>query len=196
MILIFRTDRSGQTVQTQRSSLIRVFTVCYSICIFLAEYPKVWPLCLNFRLITAKFSGIRKFRSFTVLMQIKTETIDNKTPTVQSEPRYDKTCFGLCENKGADQLTCIVALQLISAFVLLHYKDSTIPLLPKNFKPLTIFCGCTAWFVSGSVGNPKDRFSHDMAHLRSEHQKSRSDRTYTQADLHQCFSHHYENTSM
>ena len=32
-----------------RSSLIRVFTVCYSIGIFLTKYPKVLPLCLNFR---------------------------------------------------------------------------------------------------------------------------------------------------
>ena len=47
MILSFRTDGSGLTVQ--RSSLIRVFTVCYSICIFLTKYAKVWPLCLNFR---------------------------------------------------------------------------------------------------------------------------------------------------
>ena len=35
MILIFWTDRSGQRMQTQRSSHIRVFTVCYSICVFL-----------------------------------------------------------------------------------------------------------------------------------------------------------------
>ena len=30
------------------------------------EYPKVWPLHLNFRWITAKFSGVQNFRSFTV----------------------------------------------------------------------------------------------------------------------------------
>ena len=30
----------------------------------------------------------------------------------------------------------------------------------RNFKPLAIFCGCTARFVSGLVGNPEDRFSH------------------------------------
>ena len=35
MILSFRTDRFGQTVQTQiRSSLIRVYTVCNFVCIF------------------------------------------------------------------------------------------------------------------------------------------------------------------
>ena len=50
MILSFRTDRSGQTVQTQiRLLLERVFTVCYSICIFLSKYPMICLLCLNFR---------------------------------------------------------------------------------------------------------------------------------------------------
>ena len=38
--------------------------ICYSICIFLKKYSKVWPLYLNFRCITGKFSGIRNFRSF------------------------------------------------------------------------------------------------------------------------------------
>ena len=57
MTLSFRTDRSGQTVQTQ----IRVFTICYSICIFWSKYSMtVWPLCLNFRKFTAKFSGVEK----------------------------------------------------------------------------------------------------------------------------------------
>ena len=29
--------------------LIRVFTVCYSICFFSKKYPNVWPLFLNFK---------------------------------------------------------------------------------------------------------------------------------------------------
>ena len=40
----FRTDRPGQTVQTQ-SSLIRVYTVCNSLCIFWTHFSKVKPLC-------------------------------------------------------------------------------------------------------------------------------------------------------
>ena len=35
----------------------------------------------------------------------------------------------------------------------------------RNFKPLAVLCGCTAWFVSDLVGNPEDRFSHNEAHL-------------------------------
>ena len=35
----------------------------------------------------------------------------------------------------------------------------------QNFKPLAIFCDCTARLVSDLVGNPDDRFSHNEAHL-------------------------------
>ena len=35
--------------------------------------------------------------------------------------------------------------------------------LIRNLKPLAIFCGCTARFVSGLVGNSEDRFSYDAA---------------------------------
>ena len=41
------------------------------------------------------------------------------------------------------------------------YKTSYI----RNFKPLAIFCGYTAWFVSDLVGNPDDRFSHNEAQV-------------------------------
>ena len=59
MTLSFWTDRSqwansedpDQTppIGSYRSSLIRVFTVRYSICIILIKYLKLWPLSLNFR---------------------------------------------------------------------------------------------------------------------------------------------------
>ena len=43
MILNFRTNRSEQTVFAN------------PFAFFFTKYPKVWPLCLNFRLITAKY---------------------------------------------------------------------------------------------------------------------------------------------
>ena len=47
-----------------------------------------------------------------------------------------------------------------------RYIDSTIPLLPKseNFKPLTIFCGCTARY-SGPGRKPHKKVSHDATHI-------------------------------
>ena len=54
-----------------------------------------------------------------------------------------KPAFCKCENKDADQLRG-----------------------NRNFKPLAIFRGCTARFVSDLVGNPEDRFSHNEAHIK------------------------------
>ena len=76
-----------------------------------------------------------------------------------------KSYFCICENKDADQLrnNCTADLRLC-----FRYVDSTIPLLPKSeidFKPLTIFCGCTARFVLDLFGNPEDRFYHNEAQM-------------------------------
>ena len=65
-ILSFRTDMPGQTVQTQKSSLIRVNTVCYSVCIVWTHYSMVEPRSSNFRMITTNVLGVRIFRKFTV----------------------------------------------------------------------------------------------------------------------------------
>ena len=75
-----------------------------------------------------------------------------------------KPVFCICENKDADQLRGNREADRRLCF---RYTDSTIPLLPKirNFKPLAIFCGCTALFVSDLVGNPEDRFSHNEAYI-------------------------------
>ena len=67
MILSFRTDRPGQTVQTQiRSSLFRVYTVCHSVCIIWTHYSMVEPHRSNFRVIRTNFLGVRIFRKFRV----------------------------------------------------------------------------------------------------------------------------------
>ena len=55
IFLSFRTDRSGQTVQTQIRLLLWVYTVCNSLCIFWMHYSKEKPSCSTFRVITANF---------------------------------------------------------------------------------------------------------------------------------------------
>ena len=71
MTLSFRTDRSGQTVQTQIRLLLEeqsdqgLHCLPFHIHIF-DKNPLVWPRCLNFRWIRATFSSVRKFRNFTV----------------------------------------------------------------------------------------------------------------------------------
>ena len=49
---------------------MRVFTVCLSICIFWANNPLVWLFGFNFRLITAKFSSVRKVRNIAVNLNL------------------------------------------------------------------------------------------------------------------------------
>ena len=71
----------------------------------------------------------------------------------------------ICENKGADQLC---GNRTADQRLCFRYTDSTIPYLSKirDYKPLAIFCICTARFVSDLVGNPEDRFSHNEAHMK------------------------------
>ena len=77
-----------------------------------------------------------------------------------------KPAFCICENKDADQLRGNCEADQHLCF---RYIESTIPLLPiiRNFKPLAILFGCTAQFVSDLVGNPEDRFSHNVAPFTS-----------------------------
>ena len=48
-----------------RSSLIRFYTVCHSICIVWTHYSMVEPHSSNFRVITTNFLGVWIFRKFT-----------------------------------------------------------------------------------------------------------------------------------
>ena len=48
------------------NSLIRVYTVCHSVCISWTCYSMVEPHRSNFRVITTNFLGVRIFRKFTV----------------------------------------------------------------------------------------------------------------------------------
>ena len=71
IFLSFRTVRSGKQCRPRsdcsyRSSLIRVYTVCNSLCIFWMHYSKEMPSCSTFRVITTNFLGVRIFRKFTV----------------------------------------------------------------------------------------------------------------------------------
>ena len=71
MIQSVQTDRSGQKVQSQIRLLLEEQSDQGLYCLqshlhLLTKYSKTWLLCLNFSLITAKLSGVRKFRSFTV----------------------------------------------------------------------------------------------------------------------------------
>ena len=69
------------------------------------------------------------------------------------------------------QISFAVTAKLISASVFATRIVQSLYFLNPNFKPLAIFCDCTARFVSDQVRNPEDRFSHSEAHM-SEAQKT------------------------
>ena len=75
-----------------------------------------------------------------------------------------KPVFAYAKNKGTDQLC---GKRTADQRLCFCSVDSTIALLLKSeiSSLLTIFCNCTVWFVSDLVGNTKDRFSHDEAHV-------------------------------
>ena len=60
-----------------------------------------------------------------------------------------KRTFCICENKDADQLR---GNREADQRLCLRYIDSTFPLLSKS-EISSLFCSCTAWFVSDQVGH-------------------------------------------
>ena len=80
---------------------------------------------------------------------------NQKFPDMIHHIRKPTIC--ICENKDADQLCSNLCF---------HNMDSTIPLIPKSeissFWPSSEAAQAG---VSELVGNPEDRFSHDVAHI-------------------------------
>ena len=65
---VCRTVRPGQTTVNSRSSLIRVYTICHSVCIFWMHYSMV-KSSLKFRMYSNSFFfffGAQMFLTFTV----------------------------------------------------------------------------------------------------------------------------------
>ena len=63
---LFSQPRVRHGVTAPRSSLIRVYTVCHSVCIVWTHYSTVGSHSSNFRVITTNCLGVRIFRKFTV----------------------------------------------------------------------------------------------------------------------------------
>ena len=64
-----------------------------------------------------------------------------------------------------------MATRGISDLLLAAYLIQFFYFLNPNSKPLVIFCGCTAQFVSDLVENTEDRFSHDAAQITRQESK-------------------------
>ena len=73
--------------------------------------------------------------------------------------------FCIYENKDADQLRGNREANQRLCFRYIDNNPSTSYI--RNFKPLAIFCGSTARFVSDLVDNPEGRFSHNEAQINN-----------------------------
>ena len=69
-----------------RSSLIRVYTVCHSVCTIWTHYSMVESHSSNFRVITTNVLGVRIFRKFTVLYILYCNTCITIGNYIGSEP--------------------------------------------------------------------------------------------------------------
>ena len=67
--------------------------------------------------------------------------------------------------KKKPQISFAVTAKLISAFVFATWIVQSLYYLNSKFKPLAVFCGCTARPVSDLVGEPEDRFSQNEAQI-------------------------------
>ena len=74
-----------------------------------------------------------------------------------------KLAFCICKIKGVDQLRGKRAADQRLCFSQHRKYISTFYI--GIFKPLAIYCGCKALFVSEMVGNPEDMFCHGAAHM-------------------------------
>ena len=61
----------GKQWRSRSGSLIRVYTVCHSVCIVWTHYSMVVPHSSNFRVIATNFLGVRIFRKLRYLVLLK-----------------------------------------------------------------------------------------------------------------------------
>ena len=100
------------SVDPDRSNLIRVYTVCHYVRIFWVHDSMVKVHCYNFRIITAIYSGVQIFRSFTVWDIWCKDTASGMCDQVRPEPDYlgseqaIKRRLSVCTDDQPDLLFC------------------------------------------------------------------------------------------
>ena len=104
---------------------------------------------------------------FQFPVEINTMHYINKLTRCHMSLDVRNQAFCISENKKADSLRSNCAADQRLCFRYRYYNPPTS--LIQFFKPLAIFCCCTARFVSDLVGNPEDRFSHNQAHIYSKY---------------------------
>ena len=86
---------------------------------------------------------------FMLKQTVKKISFNHHQIPVLYEPYHAKTCF--------------CPMRTTKTQISLHLYISTC--YSWNFKTLASLCSWAGWFESYLVGNPEDRFSHDVAHV-------------------------------
>ena len=122
----------------------------------IANHPKNW---FNYTGFVQKLDNIRNQdgtyfdKVYDTHYQMLCHNLDKHMSLVYKEQMSRvtrKPTFGICENKDADQLR---GNREADQGLCFRYIHSPLTFFIQNFKPLAIFCSCTAWFVSDQVGN-------------------------------------------
>ena len=122
MIQSFQTDRPGQTVQ--RSSLITVYNVWHSVCMFWTFYSMIKPHCSTFRKTTTIFVCVWNVRIFTVF---------GLEPTVVRKP----TEVGV--GKQAPWYLSFIIYSMVKPHCSTFRKTTAIVLFVWNVRIFTVF---------------------------------------------------------
>ena len=119
----------------------------------IANHPKTW---FNYTGFVQKLDNIRNQdgtyfdKVYDTHYQMLCHNLNKHISLVYQEQMsrvMRKPTFGICENKNTDQLRGNREADQGVCFRYIH------TFLIQNFKPLAIFCSCTAWFVSDQVRN-------------------------------------------
>ena len=97
----------------QRCSLIRVYTVCHSVCIVWLHYFLVEPHSSNFRVITTIFLGVRIFRKFTV--RISSYILDTDIGRYAKLDRADHLCTKCSLGVLGDEIHFLIVCPALNA---------------------------------------------------------------------------------
>ena len=151
---------------TKSLAWYRVFLNDQSAPVFTRTHQ--WASLLLDKSVNAIYSHMKSLREYKRECEPDREVCSKMTKMLLYlfEPGREKTGF-FAYAKIKTQISCPVTAKLISAFVFAIRIVQSLNYLNPKFQAsrLTIFCGCTAQFVSDLVGNPEDRFSHNEAHF-------------------------------
>ena len=119
--------------------LIRVYTVCHSVCIYWMHYSVVRLPCSSFRVVTANFLYVRIFRNFTMLYNffLDYRTVRGRNVEWPETSRSSHSCRGqlYVEKYRHGRQVGLCHVNPVMLRFLSHKRD-----FGEQYRPRPIFC--------------------------------------------------------